>query len=138
MNQADPLSNLQSIIKAAEEELSKNSPKGFSQEGFERLKRRIAEFIGQLTIESMRVAKRHQSDSISPAYVDRASEYLVSGKSHRWQKLLEGLGSIILGIGLATAVSMILESKFSTRGVIISVVCIVAGMPAFMFHLMKD
>src|SRR5258705_7651870 len=136
MNEPEPLENLQSIIKAAEVELADTSPNGFSPEGFERLKQRISEFISQLTIESMRVAKRHQSDSISPAYVDRASEYLISGKSNRSQKLVEGLGSIIPGIGLATAGSMIQIGDFSSRGPIICVICILVGMPAFLFHLM--
>jgi hypothetical protein len=89
-------------------------------------------------LESVRVARRHQSDSVSSAYVNRAAEHLASGKAARWQKIVEGLGAIILGIGLATAGSMIQLGVYTTRGVIISVVCIVVGMPAFMFHIMKD
>jgi hypothetical protein len=27
---------------------------------------------------------------------------------------------------------------YTTRGVLISIVCIVLGMPAFMFHIMKE
>lgn len=135
---ANPPSELESIIKQAELELGPKSPVPFSSEGFERLKQRIADYIGDLTGESVRVARRHQSDSVSPAYVDRAAEHLASGKSARWQKIIEGLGAIVLGIGLATAGSMIQLRDFSTGGVLISVVCIVLGMPAFMFHIMKD
>ena len=134
----NPPPELESIKKEAELELGPNNPAPFSSEGFERLKQRIADYIGELTAESVRVARRHQSDTVSPAYVDRAAEHLASGKSHRWQKIIEGLGAIILGIGLATAGSMIQLRDFSTRGVIISIVCILLGMPAFMFHIMKD
>lgn len=138
MNDQEPHEKLDHIIKAAQSELPDTSPDGFSPEGYERLRQRINEYVRQLTNESMKIAKRHQSDSISPAYVDRAAEYLVSAGFNRWQKLVEGLGSIILGLGLAAAGSMIQSTSFSTRGLTFCVVCILVGMPAFMFHLMKD
>jgi hypothetical protein len=138
MNDQEPHEKLNHIIKTAQSELTDASPDGFSPEGYERLRKRINEYVRQLTIESMKISKRHQSDSISPAYVDRAAEYLVSTRFNRWQKLVEGLGSIILGVGLAAAGSMIQSASFSTRGLILCVVCTLVGMPAFMFHLMKD
>ena len=137
----DPLAytELERIIKAAEVELRQIHPGLFSPEGFQRLKERINEFIGELTVESIKVAKRHQSDSVSPAYVDQASEHLASGKPARWQRVLGGIGSgIVLGVGLTAAGAMIQSAQYSTRGVVLSVVCIVSGMPAFMFHIMKE
>jgi histone H3/H4 len=56
---------LERIIKAAEVELRQTNPGLFSPEGFQRLTERINEFIGDLTVESVRIAKRHQSDSVS-------------------------------------------------------------------------
>jgi hypothetical protein len=97
---------LEPIIKAAEVELRQINPGLFSPEGFQRLTERINEFIGDLTVESVRIAKRHQSDSVSPAYVDQASEHLASGKPARWQRVLGGIGGIVLGVGL-TAVGAI-------------------------------
>ena len=138
MSAPNPHLDLEKIIAAAEAELGQSTPKIFSEEGFDRLKQRIGEFIGELILESARVARRHQSDSVSSAYVDRAGEHLASGKASRWQKIVEGLGAIILGIGLATAGSMVQLGVYTTRGVIVSVVCIVVGMPAFMFHIMKE
>lgn len=81
---------LERIIKTAEEELRQIHPGLFSPEGFQRLRERIKEFIGELTIESVKVAKRHQSDSVSPAYVDQAREHLTSGHPARWQRVLGG------------------------------------------------
>jgi hypothetical protein len=124
------------IIKAAEAELRQIHPGLFSPEGFQRLTERINEFIGELTVESVRIAKR--SDSVAPAYVDQASEHLASGKPAWWQKVLSGIGGIILGVGLTAVGSMIQSAQYSTRGVVFSVVCMVAGMPAFMFHIMKE
>jgi hypothetical protein len=92
----DPPLDLQRISEDAQRELDPKSVKLFSTTGFERLNQRIAEYISDLIMESVRVATRHQSDSISPAYVDRAAEHLATGKGARWRKIAEGLGSIIL------------------------------------------
>lgn len=64
---------LERIIKTAEVELRQIHPGLFSPEGFNRLTERINEFIGELTVESVKVAKRHKSDSVSPPYVDQAT-----------------------------------------------------------------
>jgi hypothetical protein len=138
MSDPEAPSELERIIRTAEVELRQIHPGLFSPEGFQRLTERINEYIGELTLESARVAKRHQSDSVSPAYVDQASEHLVSGKPARWQKVVGGIGGIILGVGLTTAGAMIQSAQYSTRGVIVTLVCIVLGMPAFMFHIMKE
>src|SRR6266404_332472 len=138
MNDPHASNELERIIKTAELELRQIHPGLFSPEGFNRLTERINEFIGELTVESVKVAKRHQSDSVSPAYVDQASEHLASGKPARWQRLLGGIGGIVLGVGLTAVGAMIQSGQYSTRGVLLSVVCLVVGMPAFMFHIMKD
>src|SRR5258708_29249815 len=135
MTEPHASTELERIIKSAEAELREIHPGLFSPEGLQRLTERINEYIGELTVESVRVAKRHQSDSVSPAYVDQASEHLVSGKPARWQKVL---GGIVLGVGFTAVVAMIQSTQYSTRGVVLSVICIVIGMPAFMFHIMKD
>ena len=129
---------LERILKTAEVELRQIHPGLFSSEGFDRLTERINQFIGELTVESVRVAKRHQSDSVSPAYVDQASEHLAAGKPAKSQKVVGGIGGIVFGVGLATAGSMIQTGQYSTRGFVLSIVCIVLGMPAFMFHIMKE
>jgi hypothetical protein len=136
----EPLASteLERIIKTAEVELRQIHPGLFSPEGFQRLTERINEYIGELTVESVKVAKRHQSDSVSPSYVDQASEHLTSGKPARWQRVAGGIGGIILGVGLAAAGSMIQSAQYSTRGFVLSLICIVVGMPAFMFHIMKE
>ena len=129
---------LERIIKTAEVELRQIHPGVFSPEGFHRLTERINQYIGELTVESVKVAKRHQSDSVSPAYVDQASEHLVSGKPAMWRRVLGGIGGIILGVGVAAIGSMIQSAQYTTRGVVFSSVCILVGMPAFMFHIMKE
>ena len=63
---------------------------------------------------------------------------MVSEKPARWQKVLGGIGGMFLGVGFTAVVAMIQTAQYSTRGVVLSVVCIVVGMPAFMFHIMKE
>ena len=138
MTDPEAPTELERIIKTANVELRQIHSGLFSEEGFQRLTERINKYIGELTIESVKVAKRHQSDSVSPAYVDQASEHLTSGKPAKWQRVVGGIGGVVLGVGLASAGSMIQSAQYSTRGFILSVVCILFGLPAFMFHLMKD
>ena len=138
MTEPHASTELERIIKTAEVELRQIHPGLFSPEGFQRLTERINEYIGELTVESVKVAKRHQSDSVSPAYVDQASEHLTSGRPARWQRVVGGIGGIILGVGLTAAGAMIQSAQYSTRGFVLSVVCILVGLPAFMFHIMKD
>lgn len=138
MSDPEASAELERIIKTANVELRQIHPGLFSSEGFQRLTERINKYIGELTVESVKVAKRHQSDSVSPAYVDQASEHLASGKPARWQRVVGGIGGIVLGVGLTAAGSMVQSAQYSTRGFLLSVICIVVGMPAFMFHVMKE
>src|ERR1044071_9055143 len=124
MSETQSSTELERIIKTAEVELRHIHPGLFSPEGFHRLTERINEYIGELTVESVKVAKRHQSDSVSPAYVDQASEHLVSGRPAKWQKVVGGIGGMFLGVGFTGVVTMIQSSQYSTRGVVLSVACI--------------
>lgn len=138
MTENPPPNELEQILRNAEAELRRISVRPFSVAGFDRLKLRIAEFISELVAESIRVSKRHQADSISPAYVDRAAEHLASGKSAMWRRVVGGIGGLIAGVGLTTAGAMIQQNSYTTRGVLLSLVCIVLGLPAFMYHILKE
>src|SRR2546429_1586189 len=115
MTEPQASTELERIIKTAEVELRHIHPGLFSPEGFRRITERINKYIGELTVESVKVAKRHQSDSVSPAYVDQASEHLVSGKSGRWRRVLGGISGIVLGVGLTAVGTMIQSGQYYTR-----------------------
>jgi hypothetical protein len=137
---ADPeaSSELERIIETAAVELRQIHPGLFSPEGFQRLTQRINEFVGDLTVESVKVAKRHRADSVSPAYVDQANEHLVSGKPSRWRRIVGGIGGIVLGSGLGVSATMVQSGQYTTRGFVLSMVCIIFGMPAFVVHILKE
>ena len=55
-----------------------------------------------------------------------------------WRRLVGGIGDLISGVGLATAGTMIQQILYTTRGVLLSLECIVLGLPTFMSHIMKE
>src|SRR2546426_12826974 len=99
MTEPQASTELERIIKTAEAELRQIHPGLFSPEGFQRLTERINEYIGEYRVESVKGANRQQSDSVSPAYVDQASEHLVSAKPARWQQLRARLRELFFGVG---------------------------------------
>jgi len=113
-------------------------PESFSHAGFQRLNQRIDEFGVELVKESIRVSKQHQSDSVSPAYVDRAAEHLALGKPAIWRRLVGSIGCLVFGVGLATAGSMILQNSYTGRGVVLTLGCIILGLPAFVYQMIKE
>ena len=119
MTDPEASSELERIIKTAGVELQHIHPGLFSAEGFQRLKDRIDEYIGELTVESVKVAKRHQSDSVSPAYVDQASEHLTSGKPARWQRVVGGIGNCFRrwpgGSGLHGSIGSVFYARISSQ-----------------------
>lgn len=113
-------------------------PELFSQAGFKRLEQRSDEFAAELASESIRVSKRHQSDSVSPAYVDQAAQHLILGKPAIWRRLVGSIGCLVFGVGLATAGSMIHQNSYTSRGVVLTLTCIILGLPAFVYQMMKE
>ena len=129
---------LEQLIKTIELELRNIQPGPFSEEAFTRIRERVHEFTRELVRESIRISKQHQSDSVSPAYVDHAAEHLASGKPAMWRRLVGGIGGLVCGVSLATAATMIQQNLYTTRGVVLSFVCILLGFPAFIVHIVKE
>lgn len=129
---------LEQLIKSIELEFRHIQPGLFSEETFARIRKRADEFTRELVLESLRISKRHQSDSVSPAYVDHAAEHLASGKTATWRRLVGGIGGLVCGVSLATAGTMIQQNLYTTRGVVLSLICIVVGLPAFIVHIVKE
>ncbi|MCA1629314.1 MAG: hypothetical protein LC774_02895, partial [Acidobacteria bacterium] len=68
----------------------------FSEKSFERLKYKISEYTAQLLTESVKVSRRHGSETVSTSDVERASQYLVSSTSHKVYRHMGTLGGLIL------------------------------------------
>src|SRR5438105_1283296 len=82
---------LKRIVEEAEHSLEELDPSPFSDRAFTRLKDKISEYTVQLIAESIKVSRRHQSESVSTTDVEQASRYLVSSTRH---KILKHVGTV--------------------------------------------
>jgi len=85
----------------------------FSPKAFEAFKSQIDSYIGALFDECLREAKRHRSDSVSEANVERASDYLVSHSSRKFSRFLGFIGGILLGAAVSRLFSMTITGTYS-------------------------
>jgi hypothetical protein len=130
--------DLQRLIKIAEEELSHTDPSPFSPSAFDRVKQKISEYTVELITESVKVARRHDSDSVSPSYVDRASEYLVSHSGNKTYRHLGTIGGILLGAVGSNVLSMITTHQFTLGGIIVTVILTLVGSFLVAVNMVKD
>jgi histone H3/H4 len=130
--------DLKRALESAKIELQDLRHSPFSDEGFEQLTKQIDAYIVELTTESVRVARRYKSDTVSPAYVDEASHHLVTGKTARWHKLVGSAGGVMFGMGLTSVVRMIVETQYSGRGLALSMAAIILGLFGLTYHVLKD
>lgn len=130
--------DLQRLINIAEEELRNADPAPFSPSAFERIKQKIGEYIVALIRESVKVARRHDSDSVSPSYVDRASEYLVSHKANKTYRHLGMVGGILLGAVGSNLLSMITTRQYTLMGIVVTVLFTLVGSFLIAINITKD
>lgn len=131
------MNEIERILQSIDSILQKVKQKQFSDGGWVRLDVKIKQYVNQLIKESVKVARKHKADSVSPSFVNHASDYLLSGRASWWQKLWEIIANVSLGIGSTIMISMMLANKYSSVGVIFSVVLILIGVIAVVLQL-KD
>ena len=130
--------DLQWIIRIAEEELRNAEPAPFSPSAFEHIKQKISEYIVALITESVKVSRRHDSDSVSPSYVDRASEYLVSHHANKTYRHLGTVGGILLGAVGSNLLSMVTTHQYTLMGIVVTVVFALVGSFLIAISMVKD
>lgn len=133
-----PSDELRRVLETAERELDQIDHSPFSNNAFERLRFKIAEYTGQLVTESAKLSKRHGSETISTLDVERASQYLVSSTSHKVYRHMGTLGGLVLGTGAANGLSILTTSQFTPIGLVITFVLILIGAFLVAFHIAKD
>lgn len=131
----DPLSH---ILRDAESRLASVEPTPFSPNAFATLREKINRYIIQLIDESLKVAKRYRSDTISAAHVDRAAEYLVSDTSRRFFRHLGTVGGIFLGAALSNLLSMATLGSYSGTGVAVTTGLGIIGAFLIALHIARD
>jgi histone H3/H4 len=133
-----PTGDLERIINIAESQLQQIDHTPFSPKAFERLKEKVGEYAAQLVTESVRVARRRESDTVSTKNVEQASQYLVSSTGSKFYRNIGTLGGILLGAGLSTFLSMVAVGLFTTTAVLVALTLTVFGMFMVALQIAKD
>jgi DNA helicase TIP49 (TBP-interacting protein) len=106
-------SELQQIIEITEQELRNAHETPFTPRAFDNLKEKLSEYSVQLIAEAVKLAKRHQSETVSSTHVEHASEYLVSSTSHKIYRHLGTVGGLLIGVAGSGFVSMFSTNQFT-------------------------
>lgn len=131
-------SDLQQIIDTAERELQHTSHTRFTDNGFNRLKEKISEYVVQLITESVKVARRRDSETVSPTHIEQASQYLVSSTTRKLYRHIGTVGGILLGVAGSNFLSMITANVFTLNGVVVTVGFTLVGGVLIASHIVKD
>src|SRR2546427_7390530 len=94
-----PVDPVATALVQARQQLAQTQLAPFSQEGFNKLLEQVGQYIGDLLVESARIMKRRQADTVSPAYVQQASENLVASTRRRLFTFAGTIGGALLGAG---------------------------------------
>ena len=138
MNEEKPQQNIQEIRQMADNAINQITQTTFSLSAFVILKDKIGEYIENLINESVKISRRHQSDTVSSAYVHRAAEYLVALTSRKFFRHIGTIGGIIAGASSSNILSMVGSNSFTSLGVLVSVVFLVAGVFMITLHIGKE
>jgi hypothetical protein len=99
-----PEDDLLRAIRRAEENQRSAGSIPFTPPAYDELNRRIADYIGELVDESIRVARRrHSPDIVSTSDVERASDHLGLRSRNRRAQIIGSLGSLLFGAALGNA-----------------------------------
>lgn len=103
----------------------------FSKNAETIFQKKIFIYKEELFTESIKDAKRFDSDGVSAANVKRASQIIKTSSNHN--SYLSMIGGILFGVSLSSFLAMQISNEFSTINVLISAVLGIVG--AFMIAL---
>jgi hypothetical protein len=129
---------VRAVVHQVNEQIQDLEPSPFSPPAFATLKDKIGQYVIELVNESINVSKRHRADIVSSAYVERASEYLVSSTTGRLYRHLGTVGGILLGAALSNILAMTLAGRYTGGGTILSAALGIGGAFMIALHIAKD
>jgi hypothetical protein len=129
---------IKAVLQQAERELTTDDTLPFSPPAYSLLKWKIAEYISDLVVESVKVSKRHQADTVSAAHVEQASAYLVSSTSRRIFRHLGTIGGILLGSAISNILAMTIANQYTATNTLISVILGIVGAFLIALYMAKE
>lgn len=98
----------------------------------------IVRYINELVEMASKEARRHRSDNVDAAHVERANAYLLAYSGPRRTRHLGTIGGIILGASFSNLFALVGGSAPSTTNVILTILFAVIGTALVSFHIAKD
>ena len=138
MSDSTNKTELQKILNIAEQQLENTDPTPFSPNAFTLLKTKISEYIIQLVVESVKTTRRHQSEQVSPADVEHASNYLVINSNRKPYRHMGTVGGILLGAVGSNLISMVTTHQFTLSSILVTFTLTLIGAFLVAIHIAKD
>lgn len=132
-----PHFDFEEAIERARRELQKAESTPFSEQAFQRLEEHVGSYAVELIIESVKRAKRHQAEGVSSAYVEQASQCLVSNPSHKIFRHAGTLGGLLSGAALSQIVATT-SAQSRISGIVLTFILTFIGTTLITAHFFKE
>jgi len=127
------------ILAAVRNMLKDVDPSPFTRPALDRVHLRIEQFIEDLLLESIRSARRQQTDVVSPVHVDLATDVVFLRRKRKIYSFLGSLGGIAVGAALAMTVEFTSgQGSWSSNQAIAALVMATAGGIAMTIQLLRE
>jgi histone H3/H4 len=136
--QPTQVESLHTIIEVADRNLQGVDQTPFSEPAFLRFKESVSSYISQLFVESIKTARRHQSETVSTSDVERANQYLISSSSHKVYRHFGTIGGILLGASVSNLLSMVTTNAYNINGIIVTVILAIIGSFLVALHMSRE
>jgi histone H3/H4 len=105
----------------------KHAPRDFSQESVGALLEQQVDYVEEVGVEAILIARRAHADVVSAADVQRADELVRAGSRGRRLAGVEALGGILAGAGVAELFTVLSQTHPSTLGYVLASLSTVLG-----------
>jgi hypothetical protein len=130
--------SLSRIIARLRQGLSRRRPpRDFSEESLALILERQAEFVEELGLEAIAIARRAQSDVVSKVDVEQADRLVRASSASRVVVAAQSLGGVLLGAGLSGYVNVIFTKHPTTIEYVAATVFSVLGAAILTYGLTR-
>lgn len=121
---------LDTVMSVLASELARSNgyPAEFSSKSLTRLQQRQAEYIEDLGIYAIRIARREHLDEVSATHVDQAVSRLTEPVQNRRAITMQTVGGAMLGVGGGQLFAVLSAEHPSTLAYVLVVVGLVLGV----------
>ncbi|HUS51062.1 MAG TPA: hypothetical protein VMZ91_12915 [Candidatus Paceibacterota bacterium] len=120
--------SIETFIKEADLHLkSMDTTSTFSNQGFQKFKKSVNEYICELLTESIKTSKRYSEKIVYPTHVEKARQKLYFQYKNKFKSVLNTIGGVIFGISATNFYLMSISNSFNSSGVSFSAILLFLG-----------